>query len=147
MMDPILSVENATISYKIDRAWYDVVRNVSLAIQPRQVYGLVGESGSGKSTLALAIMRYLAYNGRVTSGTILLDGENLLEKPISDMRRIWGAKMALVPQDPGGSLNPSIRIGEQLGEIVRYHGGLSPRAARDRGIELLRQVRIADPER
>jgi peptide/nickel transport system ATP-binding protein len=146
-MPPILSVENVTISYKIERAWYDVVRNVSLAIQPRQVYGLVGESGSGKSTLALAVMRYLADNGRVTSGKILLDGENLLDKPLSEMRHLWGAKMALVPQDPGGSLNPSIRIGEQLGEIVRFHAGLSKRAAQARGIELLRQVRIADPER
>src|SRR5436190_16141970 len=112
-MQSILSVENVTISYEIERAWYDVVRGVSLAIQPRQVYGLVGESGSGKSTLALAVMRYLADNGRVTSGKILLDGENVLDKSPSEMRRIWGAKMALVPQDPGGSLNPSIHIGEQ----------------------------------
>src|SRR5258708_25241421 len=146
-VSPVLSVENVTISYKIERAWYDVVRGVSLAIEPRQVYGLVGESGSGKSTLALAIMRYLAENGRITSGKILLDGENLLDKPSSEMRNIWGAKMALVPQDPGGSLNPSIRIGEQLGEILRFHGGLSKRAAWDRGIEQLKQVHIADPER
>src|SRR5262249_5610336 len=118
-----------------------------LAIEPRQVYGLVGESGSGKSTLALAIMRYLAENGRVTSGKIMLDGENLLDKSPAEMRQIWGAKMAFVPQDPGGSLNPSIRIGEQLGEILRFRNGLASRAAWQRGIEQLRQVRIADPER
>src|SRR5437870_1880457 len=107
-MAPLLSVENVTIAYNVDGAWNDVVRNVSLAIGQREIYGLVGESGSGKSTLALAIMRYLAENGKVRSGTITFDGQNLLELPLAQMRQLWGAKMALVPQDPGSALNPAI---------------------------------------
>src|SRR5258708_5483051 len=144
---PVLSIENVTISYKIEKTWYDVVRGVSLQIGAQQVYGLVGESGSGKSTLALAIMVYLADNGRVSSGKILLDGDDLLVKSAQYMRAIWGAKMNLVPQDPAGSLNPAIRIGEQLAEITRHHYKLSPQAAWKRGIERLEEVRIADPER
>src|SRR5258708_897658 len=92
-------------------------------------------------------MRYLADNGRVSSGKILLDGDDLLVKSTHDMRSIWGAKMNLVPQDPAGSLNPAIRIGEQLAEITRHHYRLSAQAAWKRGIELLEEVRIADPAR
>ncbi|MEP7284243.1 MAG: dipeptide ABC transporter ATP-binding protein [Chloroflexota bacterium] len=147
MVAPVLSIENVTISYQIEKIWADVVRDVSLQIGPDQIYGLVGESGSGKSTLALAAMRYLATNGRVSSGKILLDGENLLDKSTPEMEHIWGMKMNLVPQDPGGSLNPSIRIGSQLAEITQHHYKLSRQQAWQRGIELLREVRIADPER
>src|SRR5450432_1880855 len=144
---PVLTVENLTVSYQIGTGWRDVVRDVSLKIAARQVYGLVGESGSGKSTLALAIMRYLADNGKVTHGKIILDGENLLEKTIPDMRRIWGSIMSLVPQDPAASLNPALRIGTQLEEIPRLHRSLSHEETRQQALELLRQVRIADPER
>src|SRR5258708_8861983 len=142
---PVLSIENVTISYKIEKTWYDVVRGVSLQIGAQQVYGLVGESGSGKSTLALAIMRYLADNGRVSAGKILLDGDDLLAKSTQDMRSIWGAKMNLVPQDPAGSLNPAIPIGEQLADITRHHYRLPPQATWKRGTELPSEVRPAYP--
>jgi len=144
---PVLKVEHLTVSYQIGTGWRDVVRDVSLQIAARQVYGLVGESGSGKSTLALAIMRYLADNGRVTHGEILLDGENLLEKSAVELRHIWGTRMSLVPQDPAASLNPALRIGKQLEEIPRQYGGLTHHEGQQRALDLLRQVRIADPER
>jgi peptide/nickel transport system ATP-binding protein len=144
---PVLSVEHVTVAYQIGKAWRDTIRDISLHIDAAQIYGLVGESGSGKSTLALAIMRYLATNGRVTNGKILLDGENLLEKSAQEMRSIWGAKMSFVPQDPAASLNPAMRIGTQLAEIPRRHFGLSAHEAKQRSIDLLRQVRIADAER
>src|SRR5258708_35661482 len=124
-MAPILSVDNVTIAYKVGDSWTDVVRNVSLQIGKQEIYGLVGESGSGKSTLALAIMRYLADNGRVTHGEIMLDGENLLEKSAAELRHLWGTRMSLVPQDPAASLNPALRIGKQLEEIPRQYGGLT----------------------
>ncbi len=146
-MAPILSVDNVTIAYKVGDSWTDVVRNVSLQIGKQEIYGLVGESGSGKSTLALAIMRYLADNGKVANGTITFEGENLLNLPLTRMRQLWGAKMAFVPQDPSSALNPAIRVGEQLAEISQQHGGLSHQAAWRRGIEMLRDVNIADPER
>jgi peptide/nickel transport system ATP-binding protein len=144
---PILAIEDLGVAYRIEGAWYDVVRGATLKIAPRQVYGLVGESGSGKSTLALAAMRYLPANGRVTSGTVRLDGEDLLTKSDRDMRGIWGAKMNLVPQDPGASLNPSLHIGDQLAEIIAQHTGVSRREALKRGVDGLRAVRIADPDR
>ncbi len=146
MSDPVLVVNDLTVSYQIGNRWRDVVRGVTLHIDSRQVYGLVGESGSGKSTLALAIMRYLAENGRVSGGKITLDGDDLLARSIAEMRAIWGAKISLVPQDPAASLNPAIRIGPQLEEIPKQHLGLSRQAAHQHALDLLRQVRIADAE-
>src|SRR5258708_6271415 len=143
----VLSVKDLTVSYKIGNTWHDVVREASLEIAPREVYGLVGESGSGKTTLAMAIMRYLAENGRISGGTITLDGENLLDKSMRQMRDVWGTKMSLVPQDPGASLNPAMRIGSQLAGIPQRHEGLSRREAMQRSAELMAQVRIPDVER
>src|SRR5512141_2150200 len=110
--NPVLAVDDLTVSYQIGNRWRDVVHGVTLHINARQVYGLVGESGSGKSTLALAIMRYLSENGRVTGGNVTLDGEDLLARSTAEMRPIWGAKISLVPQDPAASLNPALRIGQ-----------------------------------
>jgi peptide/nickel transport system ATP-binding protein len=143
----VLSIDDVTIAYRLERRWLDVVRNVSLRVEAGQTYGIVGESGSGKSTLLLAAMRYLAENGRVSSGVISLEGENLLTKSIPEMRSIWGAKMSLVPQDPGGSLNPALTIGQQVSEVLRHHGGLDERAALTRAVDKLTEVRIADAER
>jgi peptide/nickel transport system ATP-binding protein len=144
---PVLSINDVTISYRLEKRWIDTVRNVSLKIDAGQTYGLVGESGSGKSTLLLAAMRFLADNGRVSSGTIELDGENLLTKSTDEMRQIWGAKMNMVPQDPGGSLNPSLTIGQQIAEIAKHHYHLSDRDARAKALEKLTEVRIADANR
>src|SRR5579864_5423478 len=129
---PVLAVDGLTVSYRVGAAQREVVRDVSLHIEAQQVYGLVGESGSGKSTLALAIMRYLPDNGRVTAGQIVLDGIQLSEKSIREMRLIWGAQMNLVPQDPSGSLNPAMRIGAQLAESGRHQAGASSRDAEQR---------------
>ncbi|MHB8628257.1 MAG: dipeptide ABC transporter ATP-binding protein [Aggregatilineales bacterium] len=145
-ISPLLAIDNLTVSYRIGNSQRDVVRGVSLHVDARQVYGLVGESGSGKSTLALSVMRYLPANGRVTAGQITLAGESLLDKSVRDMRSIWGAKMNLVPQDPGGSLNPAMRIGAQLTEIGQ-RAGLSARDAQQRSLEWLAKVRIADGAR
>ncbi len=140
---PVLAANDVTVAYPLGREWRRVVRNVTLHIASRQVYGLVGESGSGKSTLALAIMRYLAGNARILSGEIRLDGDNLLDKSMAEMRRLWRTTMALVPQDPAASLNPALRVGQQLAEMP----GLSRYEAQRRALDLLRQVRIADAER
>ncbi|MBX3062021.1 MAG: ABC transporter ATP-binding protein [Anaerolineae bacterium] len=144
---PVLDIQNATISYRLGGAWIDTVRNVSLQVQAGQTYGIVGESGSGKTTLLLGMMRYLADNGRVSEGKVLLEGEDLLTKSIPQMREIWGKKMSMVPQDPGGSLNPSLKIGAQVAEISKHHYGLSDREAWQRALDRLREVRIADAER
>ena len=146
MTTPIVQVENLNIDYQLDRTWHNVLYDVSLSINPLEIHGLVGESGSGKSTLALALMNYFAANARVSSGRVLFDGEDLLRKPVSDMRRLWGKHISLVPQDSLASLNPSHPIGEQIAEITRLHEGLSRGDSWARAVDMLRQVKIADPE-
>ena len=143
---PVIEARNVCIDYKLGKAWVNAIREVSLSINPLEIHGLVGESGSGKSTLALALMRYMAKNARISSGEILLDGENLLTKSDGEMQHIWGRQLSLVPQDALAALNPSFRIGDQIAEITQQHEKLSGRAAWTRAVEMLERVRIADPE-
>ena len=145
-MTPIIHAQNLSIDYKLERGWVNALYDVSLDINPLEIHGLVGESGSGKSTLALALMRYLASNARIASGQILLDGDDLVPKTTAEMRRIWGRQISLVPQDALASLNPSHQIGEQIAEVTRLHEGLSRQGAWKRAVEMLRRVKIADPE-
>lgn len=143
---PVLRVEDLTISYKVGRRWIQAVRDFHVEVRPRQIYGVVGESGSGKSTVAAGIMRYLPANGRLEPGSRMeLRGEDLSDKPHRAMRRIWGARMNLVPQNPGTALNPSIRVGEQVAELLRHQLGLDRRAARARVVEMFERVDLADP--
>lgn len=143
---PIISAENLFIDYKLESGWTNALYDVSIAIRPFEIHGLVGESGSGKSTLALALMRYLASNARFASGRVRLDGADLIPKSDAEMRTIWGRQISLVPQDALASLNPSYPIGDQIAEITQLHGGLSRREAWAQAVEMLRRVKIADPE-
>lgn len=108
--------------------------------------GLVGESGSGKSTLVLAVLHYLSQNARILSGRIELAGQNLLTLSQREMQAIWGRHITLVPQDPFSSLNPSIRIGEQIAEMLRFQLKLPTDQARQRAMELLEMVKITNPQ-
>ncbi len=143
---PVIQADGLCIDYRLGKTWYNAIYDVSLAINPLQIHGLVGESGSGKSTLALALIRYLSGNARVSHGHVLLDGEDLLTKSEAEMRDLWGQKLSLVPQNPLASLNPSYRVGEQIAEITRQHARLSPGSAAQHAVEMLRRVKIADPE-
>ncbi|MEZ4666747.1 MAG: ABC transporter ATP-binding protein [Anaerolineae bacterium] len=142
----VIQARNLNIEYRLGNRWINALRDVSLQIAPFEIHGLVGESGSGKSTLALAIMRYLAKNARISSGDILLDGDNLLSKSPSEMQRIWGGQISLVPQDPLAALNPSYTVGLQIAEISEVHQKMSRKQAWNKAVEMLEQVRIADPE-
>lgn len=145
--ETVLRIDNLTVAYADNDRWLDAVREFSLTIAAGETVGLVGESGSGKSTIALAIMRYLGEGGRVRSGTIWFDGRDLLTLPPAELRRLWGHAIALVPQNPQASLNPSLRIATQLSEPLEHHLGLGRAAAARRVLELLEMVRIADPAR
>lgn len=142
-----LTIENLTVAYRSGDEWLDAVRDFSLGIKPGQIYGLVGESGSGKTTVALTIMRYLGEAGRVRQGKISFAEHDLLDLEDSDLREVWGDQLALVPQDPLSSLNPSIQVGEQLQELLRHHLNLGGTESERRAIELLEMVRVPDPER
>ncbi len=144
---PLLTISNLTVSYRHGRTWQDAVRDVSLTIAAGQTVGLVGESGSGKSTIALALMRYLGPDGRVRRGQIQFDGRDLLALAPEAMRAVWGREISLVPQDPFSSLNPAIRVGEQVAEPLRRHLGLNQKAAAQRALALLEMARIPDPAR
>jgi peptide/nickel transport system ATP-binding protein len=143
----ILEVAGLTVAYRRGDEWLAAVRNVSLALPAGQVCGLVGESGSGKTTLALAVMRYLPSEGQVRAGSIHFGGRNLLDLGPREMRSIWGKEMALVPQDPLSSLNPSLKLGRQLADLLRYRAGYGQGAARRRVLELFDSVHLDDPER
>jgi peptide/nickel transport system ATP-binding protein len=143
---PVIEARNLSIDYQLGGKWVNALRDISLTINPLETHGLVGESGSGKSTLAMAIMRYMAKNARITQGDILLDGTSLLSKSEAEMRSIWGRQLSLVPQDPLASLNPSYTIGDQIAEVTQVHAGLSQRSSWVRAVDMLAQVKIADPE-
>lgn len=145
--DPILKIEDLTISYRTEGIWNKAVQDFSLEVRAGETYGLVGESGSGKTTVVLAIMRYLSSNGRVDRGRIILNGTDLLSLSRAEMRAIWGRSLTLVPQDPLSALNPSIKIGEQMAEPLRRHMQMDRKNARERTLELLDMVHIAEPER
>jgi peptide/nickel transport system ATP-binding protein len=140
-MNPALSVENLTVTYRIG---VTAVRELSLEIQPGEVHGLVGESGSGKTTLVLAAMQHLPEQASITSGSIRVDGQELIGLDSDQLRAVWGNQVALVPQDPLSALNPSLRIGAQLAEL---RDDLSRDGAWQKSIGLLEMVQIADPAR
>jgi peptide/nickel transport system ATP-binding protein len=143
---PIASAVGLTLDYALGDRWLNVLHDVTLHILPDEIHGLVGESGSGKSTLALALMRYLASNARISSGRVLLDGVDLLDKSPDAMRDVWGRQIAYVPQDALAALNPSHPIGAQIAEIGQRHLGYTRRAALEAAIAMLRAVGIPDPE-
>jgi peptide/nickel transport system ATP-binding protein len=124
------------------------VDGVSFTVAPRETLGIVGESGCGKSVTALSIMQLLPRrSGRVVGGTIRFDGRDLLGLAEAEMRQIRGNQIAMIFQEPMTSLNPLHTIGEQIAEAVRIHEGLPTDAALARATEMLRLVRIPDPQR
>ena len=145
---PLLSLENLSAHY-VSQQGTRVVRavdEVTLRLDAGGTLGIVGESGSGKSTLALTILRLLPPAAQIVGGRIMFEGENLLDKPDAEMRRVRGKRIAMILQDPMASLNPLFSIGDQVGEPIRVHEGASRASAWQRAIGLLKSVRIASPE-
>ena len=145
-MTAVLQIDDLTVSYYQGKSWLDAVCNASLRIEPGETVGLVGESGSGKTTLALAALRYLPENVAVRSGRIHLAGRDLLACTAAEMQQVWREQVRLVPQNPLVSLNPAMRIGQQLAEALPSI--LSLRAKRsnpDAVLDALAAVQIADP--
>jgi peptide/nickel transport system ATP-binding protein len=143
----VLDIRELTVAYQQEGKWLEAVREVSLRIHCGETYGLVGESGSGKTTLVLAVMRYLGDRGSIRSGDIRLGDIDLISLSNTQLGQVWGSKLALVPQNPQSALNPSLRVGDQLIEILRYQLNLSQKEAERQAIEWLERVRLADPER
>ncbi len=139
-----LTVEHVDVTYRVRRREDLVLRDVSFHIARGESYGLVGESGCGKSTMALAIVRYLARNGRVRSGSISIDGRDVLALGENDLRKLRASTVSMVYQEPGRALNPSIVVGRQVAEVYEI-AGVSRKEALERAEDILAKVQISDP--
>ena len=142
-----VEIDGLTISYRRRGQALRVISDLSLTIRPGEAYGLVGESGCGKTTVAMAVMRYLPQNAVVESGAIRFAGDDLLGASPETLRRWRGNRMAMVYQDPGTALNPSIRVGHQIAEVYELHRGMKRREAMDAAGAMLETVQISDPAR
>lgn len=141
---PALTVENLCVEYRVKGQPQQILQDVSFEIGRGEAYGLVGESGCGKSTAAYAIMRYLSRNGRISKGSIRIAGQDLMSLDVPSLRELRRKSIAMVYQDPGRSLNPSIRIGRQVEEIFEL-AGLPRSQWAGRSRDILEKVRITDP--
>ena len=142
----LLDVENLRVTFPTRRGEFEAVRGVSFTLGQERL-GIVGESGSGKSMTGRAILRLIRPPGRVEANHMRLEGRELLEMSEKQMQGVRGQQISMVMQDPKFSLNPVMRIGEQIIEIYRFHTGAGKRAARARALEMLEAVSIRDPER
>jgi peptide/nickel transport system ATP-binding protein len=142
-----IEVLGLSVSYARGGRRLRALSDVTLRIERGETYGLVGESGSGKTTLALTLMRHLPRPAQVDSGRVLLGGDDLLAAGERTLRRWRARRIALVPQGAGSALNPSLRVGTQIAEVYRAHGGLLPAEAAEASARMLTEVRIGDPAR
>ena len=146
-MTEVLSIRDLRVSIGHGPRATNVLRGVSLSLQPGEVRGLVGESGAGKSMLGRAVLGLLPADARIVTGTIQFAGRDFLAMPEPERRDLLGRRIALIPQDPMTSLNPVKRVGVQIAMVLQRHLALSRRAALQRATELLTEVAIRDPQR
>ena len=144
---PMLDVRDLHVEIATRRGTVHAVDGVSFAVPRGEAMGLVGESGSGKSMTLRAILGVLPPEAKVTSGEILLDGQDLVPLRQSDLNKIRGPKISMIFQEPMSALNPVMRVGAQIAEGPMIHQGLSRSKAAGRALELMRRVGIPDPER
>jgi peptide/nickel transport system ATP-binding protein len=142
-----LHVQDLRVEIAGERGITAAVKRLSLAISRGETFALVGESGCGKSVTALALLRLLPDAGRIVAGQVELSGEDLNRLPESAMRRVRGGRIGIIFQEPSTSLNPVMRVGDQIVETLRAHTDLRGAAARARAIDWLRRVGIPEPER
>jgi len=144
---PLLAVEDLRVAFEGDRGLVtEAVAGVSFALARGRTLGIVGESGCGKSVTALAIMRLLPRANTQVSGAVLFEGRDLGQLPERTMQDLRGNRLAMIFQEPMTSLNPSFTVGDQIGEALQRHRGLSASAARRAAIGMLERVRMPSPE-
>lgn len=143
---PIIQLENLAVTFQTPRGAFRAVRSASLEIARGEVVGLVGESGCGKSTVAFAMMDYLPGTAQV-EGSIRFEGMEISDISDAELRELRGNRIAMVYQDPITSLNPSMRVGQQIEEVLKHHLDMDSEAAQRRAVELFESVGLADPGR
>jgi peptide/nickel transport system ATP-binding protein len=142
----VLDVEHLSIAYETRKGDVQAVRDVSFAVREGETVGLVGESGCGKSTIAYGIVNHLGPNGKITDGHIRFQETELVDRSQAELNEIRGNSIAMVFQDPMQALNPSMRLGEQLAEVLTCHRDISEKKAWERCIRMLKRVNMPDPE-
>jgi peptide/nickel transport system ATP-binding protein len=147
MSDPVIDVKNVAIAYETRAGDVLAVREVSFSIGRGETLGLVGESGCGKSTVAYSLVNYLGRTGKIVKGDIVFQGQSLVGRSQEELRQLRGDRIAMVYQDPMTSLNPVLRIGEQMAEVLTTHQNTSNEEAHARCVEMLRRVYMPDPEK
>jgi peptide/nickel transport system ATP-binding protein/oligopeptide transport system ATP-binding protein len=147
LTEPLLRVEDLKTWFHTEEGTAKAVDGVSFDVRPRETLGIVGESGCGKSVTSLSILRLIPQPpGEIAGGRILFRGLDLFGLPEKEMRKIRGNEIAMIFQEPMTSLNPVYTVGNQIGEVLRLHRDMSKDEARERSIEMLRRVRMPDPE-
>ncbi|MBF0235064.1 MAG: ABC transporter ATP-binding protein, partial [Desulfamplus sp.] len=141
---PVLEVKNLAISYKTRKGDIPAVQGVNFTVGQGETVGLVGESGCGKSTIAFGILDFLGRNGRVSKGSIKFMGQELVGRPKDELRKIRGNNISMVYQDPMQALNPSLKIGTQLAEVLTTHNNISKEQAWNKSIAMLERVYMPD---
>ena len=146
--DSVLEVKNLATHFETQDGCIRAVDGVDFTVRKGDILGVVGESGCGKTVLSLSIMRLVPTPpGKIISGSIFLDGADLLTLTREEMRRVRGRDVSMIFQEPMTSLNPVLKVGEQIAEMVRFHQGLSRKEAMNRAVEMLRLVGMPAPER
>jgi len=143
----LLEIAGLSTSFATRTGIVRAVDNVSLSLAAGRVLGLVGESGCGKTITALSILNLVPPPGRITAGKILFEGRDLLALSADEMRKVRGARISMVFQEPMTALNPVFTVGNQIGEVLTTHQGISEHEALDRSIGLLQSVGIPSPEK
>jgi len=144
---PILEIDKFSVSFFTRLREIPAVMDFSVTVQPGEAVGLVGESGCGKSTVALGVMQDLGKNGRVVGGSIKFKGRDLAEMSAEELRDVRGNDIAMIYQEPMASLNPAMKIGKQLAEVPMIHEGIDEAEAKERALQVVTDVKLADPAR
>ena len=139
----LLDVQDLSVTFETNDGEVNAVNGVSLAVAQKETLAIVGESGSGKTQAAFAVMGLLARNGRAT-GSVRFDGQEILNAPDSELNGIRAREIAMIFQDPMTSLNPYMRVSDQMAEVLMLHKGMSRRAAEGESLAMLDAVRIPD---
>ncbi|QUW27429.1 ABC transporter ATP-binding protein [Bacillus cereus] len=146
MSEKLLEVKNLKTSFFIESGEVEAVRGVTFRLNKGEVVGIVGESGSGKSVMAKSVMSLVASPGKVKEGEILFHNENILSKSEKELRSIRGNQISLISQDPMSALNPVVKIGKQMTEVIIRHQKVKKKEAEQIAINLLKQVGLSSPE-
>lgn len=142
----IVEIKNLDLSFKLENGIFQTLYNVSLSLKQGEIHALVGESGCGKSITAMSIIKLLPKNAIISGGSIFYNGTNLLEYNDSQMRKIRGSNIVLIPQDPMTSLNPLYTIGNQLLEVIRKDKSISKKDSLDIATDVLTKVKLPNPK-